>query len=71
MDGNTVYNGPLTRHFIEGRENVKVDVKDMIIHGNSLFIAYTGWIEDDPDYSILVRYEITENGLVETTLAEY
>lgn len=71
MDGNTIYDGPISRHFIEGRENVKVDVKDMIIHGNSLFIAYTGWIEDDPDYSILVRYEITENGLVETTLAEY
>lgn len=71
MDGNTVYNGPLTRHFIEGRENVKTDVKDMMMIGNSLLIAYTGWLKDAPDYSILVRYEITENGLTETTLAEY
>ena len=71
MDGNTVYNGPLTRHFIEGRKNVVVGVKDLMIHGNAIFIAYENWLEDDPDYSILVRYEITENGLVETTLAEY
>lgn len=71
MDGNTVYNGPLTRHFIEGRKNVVVGVKNLMIHGNAIFIAYENWLEDDPDYTILVRYEITENGLVETTLAEY
>jgi hypothetical protein len=61
----------LTRHFIEGRKNVVVGVKNLMIHGNAIFIAYENWLEDDPDYTILVRYEITENGLVETTLAEY
>ena len=71
LEGNTVYNGPLTRHFLEGRENATVSRKAMTVCGNTVVFEYDGWLADDPNRSILVGYEITENGLVETTLAEY